>query len=78
MLKKICALILLTALMAAGLCAAAETYDVIYSADNPIPDIADRVRPAVVRREGLRIPAAHAGMRAGKQASWSCYGAGGY
>ena len=29
--------------------AAATSYDVIYSASNPIPDIADRTRPAIVQ-----------------------------
>ena len=53
MLKKICALFLLTALLALGVSAAAENYDVIYSAENPIPDIADRVRPAVVQVTAL-------------------------
>ena len=53
MLKRICALLLLTALLALGVSAAAENYDVIYSADNPIPDIADRVRPAVVQVTAL-------------------------
>ena len=49
MLKRICALLLLSALLTS--CAAlaeAPSYDVVYSASNPIPDIADRVRPAVV------------------------------
>lgn len=47
MLKKICTLILALALLTA--CACAETYDVIYSSENPIPEIAERVRPAVVQ-----------------------------
>lgn len=47
MLKKILALCLMCALLM--VCAAAENYDVIYTSANPIPDIADRVRPAVVQ-----------------------------
>lgn len=50
MMKKLCALFLLAALTAAGLPGAlCESYDVIYTAENPIPDIAERVRPAVVQ-----------------------------
>ena len=50
--------LLLAALMLNGMLAVAETaqteavnpsYDVIYTAENPIPDIADRVRPAIVQ-----------------------------
>lgn len=48
MLKKIFALALLAAMLL-SIPAGAESYDVVYSADNPIPDIADRVRPAVVQ-----------------------------
>ena len=50
MMKKLCALALCLAL-AFGL-AAAESgpgYEIVYSADNPIPEIAERVRPAVVQ-----------------------------
>ena len=50
MLKKTCALALVAALLL-GIPALAEQapgYDIVYSAANPIPDIADRVRPAVV------------------------------
>ena len=50
MLKKICALVLLavlTVLAPAG--ALAASYDIIYSSENPIPEIAERVRPAVVQ-----------------------------
>lgn len=51
MLKKICAMLLLLTI---GLCGAfAESYDVIYTAENPIPDIADRVCPAVVQVTSL-------------------------
>ena len=50
--------LLLAALMLSGMLAAAEpaegdaapvTYDVIYSSANPIPEIAERVRPAIVQ-----------------------------
>ena len=50
--------LMLAALMLSGMLAVAETaqteavnpsYDVIYTAENPIPDIADRVRPAIVQ-----------------------------
>lgn len=50
MQKKICALALLAALLL-GCFAAAEQapgYEVVFSSANPIPDIADRVRPAIV------------------------------
>ncbi len=49
MMKRLFCLALIAALIA-GCIAMAEnaTYDIIYSSDNPIPDIADRVRPAVV------------------------------
>ena len=53
MLKRLCCFIMACMLLCS--CAAmAETgetvgYDVIYSSANPIPDIADRVRPAVVQ-----------------------------
>ena len=53
MMKKLCAIALILALLIP--CAAiAETmpgYDIVYSAANPIPDIADRIRPAVVEVE---------------------------
>ena len=53
-MKKICVshrwLALLTVVaMMIGACAMAETYDVIYSANNPIPEIAAAVRPSVVQ-----------------------------
>ena len=52
MLKKLCALLLLAAML---LCAAAaEGYEAIYSASNPIPEIAARVRPAVVQVNSLQ------------------------
>jgi len=51
MLKKICAVLLALALCMA--CAVAESYDVIYTSENPVPDIADRVRPAVVQVTSL-------------------------
>lgn len=47
-----CLTLLLAALMLHGMLALAEpesTYDVIYSANNPIPEIAARVRPAIVQ-----------------------------
>ena len=55
-----CLALLLAALMLSGMLAVAETaaepeaaespaYDIIYSANNPIPDIAERVRPAIVQ-----------------------------
>ena len=47
-----CLTLLLAALMLAGMMALAEpavTYDVIYSESNPIPEIAARVRPAIVQ-----------------------------
>lgn len=51
MLKKICAMILALACLCA--CAYAESYDIVYTSENPIPDIADRVRPAVVQVTSL-------------------------
>lgn len=52
--KKICTLMLLAALMLSCLSGAlSESYDVIYSSENPIPDIAERVRPAVVQVTSL-------------------------
>ena len=52
MLKKICALLLTVAML---LCAAAaEGYEAVYSAANPIPEIAARVRPAVVQVTSLQ------------------------
>lgn len=50
MLKKICALALLAALLL-GCAQATEAvpYSAIYTESNPIPDIADRVRPSVVQ-----------------------------
>lgn len=49
MMRKLLCLALIAALLT-GCAAFAETvtYDAIYSADNPVPDIAERVRPAVV------------------------------
>lgn len=47
MLKKLCTLLLLAVLLLSA--ASAEGYEVIYSASNPIPEIAARVRPAVVQ-----------------------------
>ena len=55
-----CLALLLAALMLSGMLAVAEpatvteakenpTYDIIYTTANPIPDIADRVRPAIVQ-----------------------------
>ena len=52
MLKRLLAAALVLALL--GCAAFAETmpgYEIVYSAANPIPDIADRVRPAVVEVE---------------------------
>ena len=50
-LRRIAALAL--ALMLCGLAATAEsdaaTYDIIYSSANPIPEIAERCRPAIVQ-----------------------------
>lgn len=51
MLKRICAALL--ALVLCMACTYAESYDVIYTSENPIPDIADRVRPAVVQITSL-------------------------
>ena len=52
--KKICTLMLLAALMLSCLSGAlSESYDVIFSSENPIPDIAERVRPAVVQVTSL-------------------------
>jgi len=54
MLKKICTLMLLAALFTGCLPGAlSESYDVIYTSQNPVPDIADRVRPAVVQVTSL-------------------------
>lgn len=47
MKKRIALLLALLLLVCPA--ALAEPYSVIYSSDNPIPDIADRVRPAVVQ-----------------------------
>ena len=49
MFKKICALILAAAMLLCAFASMAEGYDVIFTSENPIPDIADRVRPAVVQ-----------------------------
>ena len=49
MMKKICCLFLLIALLCGVSVAEAPSYDIVYSSANPIPDIADRVRPAVVQ-----------------------------
>lgn len=48
MMKKICCLLLLAALLCGMTAAQATSYDVVYTSENPIPDIVDRVRPAVV------------------------------
>lgn len=50
MLKKLCALALsLSLLLGCAACAEANPgYEIVYTSANPIPDIADRVRPAVV------------------------------
>lgn len=54
MRKKIRALLLAALLLiAASAGAFAQSYDVIYTSENPIPDIADRVRPAVVQVKSL-------------------------
>lgn len=54
MLKKICAFALLIAMTFACLSGAlATSYDVVYSSENPIPDIAERVRPSVVQVNSL-------------------------
>ena len=55
-----CLALLLAALMLTGMLAVAETkgqegaeanpsYDIVYSSNNPIPEIAERVRPAIVQ-----------------------------
>jgi len=51
-----CLALLLAALMLSGMLAVAEpaqeenaSYDIIYSSSNPIPDIAERVRPSIVQ-----------------------------
>ena len=50
MSKKIFAILVLAAmLLSCAAVAEAPGYEAIYSADNPIPDIVDRVRPAVVQ-----------------------------
>ena len=61
-----CLALLLAALMLSGMLAVAETatdaaadeapvsYDVIYSSANPIPEIAERVRPAIVQLNTLQ------------------------
>ena len=49
-MKKLLCLALIAAMLLMSCAALAETatYDAIYTSDNPIPDIAERVRPAVV------------------------------
>ena len=49
MMKKIISLILLAMLMCTMALAESPSYDIVYTSENPIPDIADRVRPAVVQ-----------------------------
>ncbi len=50
MLKKICALALCAAMLCGcALATGTVTYDAIYSPANPVPDIAERVRPSVVQ-----------------------------
>ena len=50
MLKKLCALTLMAAMLATSAAIAeAPGYEAVYSASNPIPEIAERVRPAVVQ-----------------------------
>ncbi len=50
MLKKILALLVLAALpLNCAALSEAPSYDVVYSTSNPIPEIAERVRPAVVQ-----------------------------
>lgn len=53
MLKRICCAALIAALVlicaASSLAEAPVAYDVILSSENPVPDICDRVRPAVVQ-----------------------------
>ena len=52
MLKRICCAALIASLLlicATSLAEAPVAYDVIFSSANPIPDICDRVRPAVVQ-----------------------------
>lgn len=48
MLKRICTLLTVLALLCST-GALAASYDIVYSSDNPIPEIAERVRPAVVQ-----------------------------
>ena len=49
MMKKICCLVLLAVLLCGIAAAENPSYDIVYTSANPIPDIADRVRPAVVQ-----------------------------
>ena len=50
MLKRICSLMLLAAvLLSCAAMAEAPGYEAVYSVSNPIPEIAERVRPAVVQ-----------------------------
>ena len=49
MMKKIFSLILLAVLLCGMAVAESPSYDIVYTSQNPIPDIADRVRPAVVQ-----------------------------
>ena len=50
MFKSICALALCAALLLGGaLASETVTYDAIYSSSNPVPGIAERVRPSVVQ-----------------------------
>lgn len=49
MLKRICLMLMLTAWLCGTVTAGATGYDAIYSPDNPVPDIAEAVRPAVVQ-----------------------------
>lgn len=50
MLKKISALMLALTMLLCGIATAeAPSYDVVYSSDNPIPEIAERIRPAIVQ-----------------------------
>ena len=53
MMKKLCAIALLLSLLmsCAAFAEAMPGYEIVYSTANPIPDIADRVRPAVVEVE---------------------------
>ena len=48
MKKLLCLALIAAMLLSCAVLAETTTYDAIYSSDNPIPDIADRVRPAVV------------------------------